>query len=275
MSNATPWRALEADVTGGIDRPLDGSGAGAGSPVTSEPNRGAPLIGPGPVGGLAVLAGSPWILAGVAVAALLAAAAVWLVLSSGRGTVVVDGDRPGPARSATTPVAALGSTAPGAPDRSLVVDVQGAVAHPGIVELAPGSRVADAIAAAGGYGPRVAADRVGRVLNLAAPVKDGDQVVVPSRDDPDASPGAGGSTSGGTGSAGAGQSGGGGAGGPIDLNRATLAELDALPGIGPVTAAKILAARDEQPFASVDDLRTRKILGAATFDKVKDLVMVR
>jgi competence protein ComEA len=127
-----------------------------------------------------------------------------------------------------------------------------------------GSRVADAIAAAGGYAPRVAADRVGQTLNLAALVKDGDQVVVPSRDD-----------HGPTTPAGAGASGTAGGSGPVDLNRATVAELDALPGIGPVTAAKIVAARNEQAFASVDDLRTRKILGAATFDKVKDLVVVR
>jgi len=119
--------------------------------------------------------------------------------------------------------------------------------------------------------PRVAANRVGRELNLAALLRDGDQVVVPSRDDGGAAAGSGGGGSGGS----SGPSGAQAGSGPIDLNRATASELDALPGIGPVTANKIIAAREERPFASVDDLRSRKVLGAATFDKIKDLVVVR
>ena len=241
---AAPWRALE-----------DEGPAGGSGPSASPGSAVADTRLPRPT----------WFVAAVAAAAVVAGVAIWLVATSGSGTLVVEGGGPGPARSDRAGVHVGGSAAPAA-KADLVVDVQGAVVRPGIVHLVAGARVADAIAAAGGYGPRVAADRVGQALNLAALVKDGDKVVVPSRDDRSSSAssgsgGGGGSTTGGS--------------GPVDLNRATAAELDALPGIGPVTAAKIIAARDEQAFGSVDDLRTRKILGAATFDKVKNLVVVR
>jgi competence protein ComEA len=244
--STAPWRALEEDAASGGGASTTGAAA---DPARSGAAR------------------STWIVAAFGAAALVAGAAIWLVATNGGGTVIVEGDGPGPARSGQPVIAGRSSTAP-ATGGDLVVDVQGAVVRPGIVHLPGGSRVADAIAAAGGYGPRVAADRVGQALNLAALVKDGDQVIVPSRDDRPAS----GATASGSLT---GTGGNGGNGGPVDLNHATAAELDELPGIGPVTAAKIVAARDEQAFASVDDLRTRKILGAATFDKVKDLVVVR
>ena len=239
--SAAPWRALEDD-------PPTQAGAAAMTGSAGDPARGRV---PRP----------SWMIGTFAVAALVAGAAIWLVATSGTGTAIVEGGGPAPARSQGARTIGDRSSGP-AFGVELVVDVQGAVLRPGIVHLPGGSRVADAIGAAGGYGPRVDSDRVGQALNLAAVVKDGDQVIVPSRDDQRA-----------TGASASGSAGNG--GGPIDLNHATAAELDALPGIGPVTAAKIVAARDEQAFTSVDDLRTRKILGAATFEKVKDLVVVR
>src|SRR5262245_6417559 len=104
----------------------------------------------------------------------------------------------------------------------VVVDVVGAVRRPGLYRVSTGSRVADAVAAAGGVTRRAA--RIG--VNLAAPLADGQQVVVPVR-----------------GAAGAGSSSG--SSGPVSLSAATEEQLDALPGIGPSTAAKIIAYRQE------------------------------
>ena len=145
----------------------------------------------------------------------------------------------------------------------VVVEIVGAVPHPGVLRMPAGSRIGDVIAAAGGYGPRVDTARAERELNLAATVKDGDQVRVPSRDDVPAA-----------GSAAPGHAPGS-APVAVDLNHATQAELEALPGIGPATAQKIIAAREEAPFAAVEELRTRGVLGEKTFEKLRELVAVR
>jgi len=206
--------------------------------------------------------------AGAAIAAVVAA--VLIGVGPRPGTLVLDGDAAGPRGTG----ALVGTFAPDAglvAGPGLVVDVAGAVLHPGVYHLPAGSRVADAITAAGGFGPRVDAPAA-QALNLAAPLTDGLQVRVPSRDDPPggaASPGATGGKAPGGNAAGAG-----GGGGPVDLNTATSAQLDTLPGIGPVTAAKIIASREERPFSAVDDLQTRKLVGASTFAKLAGLVTV-
>lgn len=139
---------------------------------------------------------------------------------------------------------------------TLVVDVEGAVLHPGIIELPAGARVADAVAAAGGYAPEADLAAAAAQVNLAALVRDGQQIVVPVAG---AAPGSG---PGGDSTA----------GGLVNLNSASADALDALPGIGPVTVQKIIAARTEQPFSSLPELVTRKVLTNAQLDKIRDLV---
>jgi competence protein ComEA len=187
------------------------------------------------------------------------------------GSVEVDGGVPfSSPRSSEGGAAFVSGSA--APDATLVVvEIVGAVDHPGVFRLPAGSRVGDLVAAAGGFGARVDTERAARDLNLASALHDGDQIRVPSRDDPAASAGSN------AGSGGSGASGGGvgsGMSGPVSLNKATAEELDTLPGIGPVTAAKIIASREETPFTAVDDLRTRKLVGEKTFGQIKDLVTV-
>ena len=141
--------------------------------------------------------------------------------------------------------------APPAPPPRLVVDVAGAVRRPGLYRLPQGSRVADAVARAGGASAKASLDGV----NLAAPLADGEQVLVPAR-------GAAAST-GATPSPTA----------PVDLNTATAEQLDTLPGVGPATAQKIIDYRQAHgPFRSLDELEAVPGIGPAKLEQMKGLV---
>jgi competence protein ComEA len=160
---------------------------------------------------------------------------------------------------ALAPPAAPPAATATAPPTQLVVDVVGAVRRPGLYRLAQGARIADAVARAGGATRRASLS----LINLAAPLADGEQVVVPGRGTvaaaaaAPAAPGA---------PAGA-------ATGPVHLNTATLEQLDSLPGIGPVTAQKILDYRQKHgAFTSVDELDAVPGIGPARLDQLKDLV---
>ena len=136
---------------------------------------------------------------------------------------------------------------------TLTIHVSGAVHRPGLVHISPGGRMADAIAAAGGALPGADLDAV----NLAAPVRDGDQVHVPVAGDDE----------GGTAAATP--------GGPVRLNRATAAELEELPGIGPVTAGRIVAHRETHgPFLTVEDLLDVPGIGEGKLAALRDAVVV-
>lgn len=150
----------------------------------------------------------------------------------------------------------------------VVVHVVGAVLHPGVYGLPPGSRVVDAVDAAGGA---LGSAALGS-LNLARIVADGEQVYVFTVDEAAA-----GVATAGTGAAapagGASQAGSSPAGGLVDLNTATAEELDELPGIGPSTAQKIVSDREANgPFATPEDLMRVPGIGAAKFEALKDLV---
>ena len=135
------------------------------------------------------------------------------------------------------------------------VSVLGAVRAPGLYKLAPGSIVQDAVFAAGGFLPNADSSR----LNLAAPVNDGQGLIIPIQiptplpgtPPPESTP----------------------IGKKINLNTATLEELDSLPGIGPVLAQRIIDYRQTTgPFQSVDDLLHVKGIGSALLEKIRDRI---
>ena len=228
-----PWRVLE-------------------TPSTDPPSR--PTVEPAPPSAIPAAIK----VAGIGAAALaFVVVAILAAVAGGTGEVRVDGGSAmpvDPGSGSAPPPSAVGGA-------ELVVEIVGAVPKPGVYRLPPGSRLVDLVRLAGGYGPRVDTARAERELNLAAPVKDGDHVRVPSRDDKAGTPAPFGAVP----SAGAAL---------VDVNTATQAQLEELPGVGPATAQKIIAAREEAPFGAVEELRSRGVLGEKTFEKLRPLMTV-
>ena len=159
----------------------------------------------------------------------------------------------GEAETVPTPVPNAPTSGSSATRSTITVHVAGLVSRPGLVELPGGSRVADAIAAAGGLLPGAR----GGAINLAAAVSDGQQIVVPGAEGdgpaaPERTPD-----------------------GKIHLNQATASELDSLPGVGPVIAERIVSYREENgPFASIEDLLDIPGIGEAKLADLRDHVQV-
>lgn len=154
---------------------------------------------------------------------------------------------------------------PTATARPLRVYVTGAVYTPGVYEFEPGEIVQAALEAAGGAAPDGTTDG----LNLAAPLYDGQQIIVPLK----------GATPPATAAAAVGaapplptaQP-----AGPIDINTASAAELESLPRIGPVTAQKIVEYREQHgPFQRIEDIKRVSGIGDATFEAIQALIVVR
>lgn len=201
-------------------------------------------------------------------------AGVLLVLAAIAGLVWFRLGRSSEERGAVASTAGAAATAPRVsttttttePSGELVVHVAGAVARPGVVRVRAGARVVDAIDAAGGGLPDAALDR----LNLAAALVDGQRVAVTRVGEPapPLDPGTAGTGATGSGEVGA-------PSGPLDLNTATQAQLEELPGIGPALAGAILRYRDEHGgFRSVGELREVRGIGEARFADLEGLVTV-
>ena len=201
-------------------------------------------------------------LAGLVVVLVATLAGVGLWYSRSLPKPIQIAETPAPAFTQAASGSASGVPAAGSPGASaspladLIIDVTGWVRHPGVYQFQPGSRVIDAVQRAGGA--RDGADLT--LLNLAAPLADGLQVVVPAR--------------GAAGAAAGGAAGVPSATAPVDLNSASVEQLDALPGIGPSTAQKIVDYRQAHgAFHSVEELDAAPGIGAGRIAQLKGLVV--
>ena len=185
---------------------------------------------------------------------LIAAVGALVLVALIAGRHLASSPRAAPSARAPDVLAGESHTGGGA---KIIVHVVGAVRRPGLYHLARSARIADAVRRAGGTTKRANLE----AINLAAPLEDGLQVVVPRI----VPPAAAGAPAPGEDPAAT--------SGPIHLNTATMEQLDALPGVGPVTAEKILDWRQEHgAFTSVDDLDAIPGIGPARLEQLRDLV---
>jgi competence protein ComEA len=182
---------------------------------------------------------------------ILVAAVVAVLLLAAAGRLLL---RSVPAQSAPAPALVAPTTTASA--ASIVVDVVGAVRRPGLYRLREGARIADAVGRAGGTTSKAQLE----LVNVAAPLADGEQVVVPRRGEVTVNAaGAPGATP---------------ATAPVHLNSATLEQLDTLPGVGPVTAQKIVDYRAQHgPFTSLEELDAIPGIGPARLEQLKGLAV--
>jgi len=145
--------------------------------------------------------------------------------------------------------------------KGILVDVGGAVEHPGVYSLEVGSRIQEALIAAGGFAGNADREYISKNINLAAKVSDGGKVYIPRIGE---------STTGTTGITST--TGGNVAGvvsGLVNINSASQAELETLSGVGAVTAKKII---DDRPYSTIEELLTKKVVGQSVFDKIKEKI---
>ncbi len=146
--------------------------------------------------------------------------------------------------------------------KTILVDIEGAVVKPGLYKVLQDSRIQDALVAAGGLS--ALADRifVSKNINLAIKLSDGAKIYIPNVSEAVSSSSV---------LSGSSQTGAGGGGDLVNINSSSQVQLEALPGIGPVTAQKIIEGR---PYSSIDELLSKKIVGSKVFSQIKDKVTV-
>lgn len=250
---------------------MDASPQGRGPvPWTDRLRRAVTGLGVGPIEATALAL----LVAGAVVAVAVLAS---MVPDDAPGPHAAAGADPDPGAPNGAPAPGTGTAAengagpadPPAPEvdhAPVVVHVAGEVAAPGVYELATGARVADALEAAGGPTPAAILDAV----NLARPLRDGEQLHVPDASGaaPDRAPDGGADPDRAAGAPAA--------DGRVDVNRASVADLEQLSGIGPVTAEAIVEFREEHgPFAAVEELAAVSGIGERTVERLADEVVVR